>query len=37
MEEMLYGDQNPVLRVSNGRGHIPLEVKPLESFILKIK
>jgi len=37
MEDMLYGEQNPVLRVSNGRGHIPLKVQPLESFILKVK
>ena len=37
MEEMLYGEQNPVLRVSEGRGHIPLQVKPLESLILKLK
>lgn len=37
MEEMLYGKQNPVLRISDGRGYIPLQVKPLESFILRLR
>ncbi len=36
LEERLYGAQNPVLRVSEGRGFIPLKVAPLQSLILQL-
>ncbi|MCO5724612.1 alpha-amylase family protein [Robiginitalea sp. 2V75] len=37
LKDRLYGDQNPVMKVSGGIGHIPLRVSPLESFILELQ
>jgi glycosidase len=37
LKDRLYGEQNPVMKVSGGRGHIPLRVAPLESFILELQ
>ncbi len=37
LEEKLYGQGNKILSVTNGRGEIPLELEPLQSFIFSVE
>jgi hypothetical protein len=37
VKDQLYGQYNSILKVKDGKAKVRIDIKPLESFILKLK